>query len=59
MLGSINPRVSREHCSLHDVESRPVALGSRVIDREWAEGDSREAMIAGGVTDRKKEKRIG
>jgi hypothetical protein len=23
-------------------------------DREWAEGDSREAMIAGVVTDRKK-----
>jgi hypothetical protein len=27
-------------------------------DREWAEGDSREAMIAGAVTDRKKEKKL-
>jgi hypothetical protein len=27
-------------------------------DREWAEGDSREAMIAGVVTDRKKRKII-
>jgi hypothetical protein len=33
-------------------------IAHRMSDREWAEGNSREAMIAGGVTAQKKRKKF-